>query len=207
MLIKKIFLSFFIFFIFISSSFSQERKAENNKKNYFYIAPFDFFFNTLKLGYERKMKNYNSFFLAGGFKLSEKETLINRIGGNVEIQYRINLFYNKETVNDISILKNYSLFSYFAPYFQYRYEEISDNFYKNSYKSDYTTTTIVNSYFGGAGLGLRFTGIENRFSFNLFAGGGLKYSELIGEKKYTDFFDVGYTGFAPKLDFQIGVAF
>ena len=70
-----------------------------------------------------------------------------------------------------------------------------------------TVTTIVNSCFGGCGFGFRLTGAENRFSFNVFAGGGLKLSDVQGDNKYTDFLEVGYTGLAPKLAFQMGIAF
>lgn len=205
-MVKKTVFSFFGMFLFISCLFSQEKKPEKRKENFFYTAPFDLFFNTLQLCYEKKLKNHNSVALLGGFKLSEKEGTISRIGGNGEIQYRINLFYDKETKSTIALVENYSAFAYFAPYLQYKYEEITDNISMNPSKSDYTLT-IVRSYFGGAGFGVRFTGIESRLSLNIFAGGGLKYSELHGSKKYTDFFDAGYTGFAPKLGFQIGIAF
>lgn len=77
-------------------SFSQEIK-EFKKENFFYVGPFDLLLNTIQLSYEKKLRNYNTIFFSGGFKLSEKENIKNRIGGTGEIQYRINLLYNKES--------------------------------------------------------------------------------------------------------------
>ena len=91
-------------------------------------------------------------------------------------------------------------------YLQYRYEEITDKIYISELYSVNQIST-VDSYFGGLGFGCRLTGIENRFCLNVFAGGGLKYSDLYGDKKYSDFFQVGYTGIAPKFGFQMGIAF
>jgi hypothetical protein len=202
---KKIFL-FVTGVLFASSAFSQViKEAEENKRcNYFYVGPADLFLNTLQLGYERKLSNHNTVALLGGFKLSKKGELINRLGGNGEFQYRINLLYNKEALS--SIAKRYSTFAYFAPYIQYRYEEITDVI-STDVTPPITQLTIVNSGFAGLGFGFRLTALENRFCINIFAGGGLKYSDINGLKKYDDFLEVGYTGIAPKVSFQMGIAF
>jgi len=191
--------------IWFSTAFSQTSATEDYKKrnNYFYVGPAELFLNTFQLGYEKKLKCHNSLFLSGGFKLSESDEVINRMGGNAEIQYRINLLYNKEAIGLIN--KNYSTFVYFAPYIQYRYEEIKDADYSDISKK--YITTFVNSSFGGLGFGIRLTAVENRFCINIFGGGGLKYSEVNGLKKYGGFMEPGYTGIAPKLSLQMGIAF
>ncbi|MGZ3862189.1 MAG: hypothetical protein ACXVPN_11745 [Bacteroidia bacterium] len=181
-----------------------ENATSKTHKNFFYVAPADLFLNTLQLGYERKLCNYNTFAVLGGFKLSKKDELINRIGGNGELQYRINLLYDKEALS--SIIKRYTTFAYFAPYVQYRYEEITDIILSDAMPAQ-TKITMVNSGFAGLGFGFRLTAFENRFCINAFAGGGLKYSDINGLKKYDDFLEVGYTGIAPKIAFQMGIAF
>lgn len=190
--------------ILVGSSFAQQTEAVNKRDNHFYIGPFDLFFNTLQLGYEHKLNNQNTITLLAGFKLSKRGEEMNRIGGNGEFQYRINLLYNKEAIS--SIAKKYSTFAYFAPYVQYRYEEITDVI-STDIAPPSTKLTIVNSGFAGLGFGFRLTALENRFCINLFAGGGLKVSDINGLKKYDDFLEVGYTGFAPKISFQMGIAF
>ena len=102
--------------------------------------------------------------------------------------------------------KKYSTFTYFAPFFQYQYEEITDKTYTDLLVPISSLTT-VNSYFGGFGFGCRFSAIGNRFCVNIFAGGGPKYSSLMGAKKYPDLLEVGYTGITPKLELQMGIAF
>ncbi|MEI8137728.1 MAG: hypothetical protein WCH21_10430 [Bacteroidota bacterium] len=197
---------FLVSFGFITNSFAQENAQNNQKKkdNYFYVGPLDLFLNTLQMGYERKLKNHNTIALIGGFKLSKKDEIINRLGGTGEFQYRVNLLYNKEALS--SVVKKYSTFAYFAPYLQYRYEEITDRVPTDISISE-KEITIVNSGFAGLGFGFRLTALENRFCLNVYAGGGLKYSDVSGNKKYADFTEVGYTGIAPKLSFQIGIAF
>lgn len=177
-----------------------------SKKNFFYIAPLDLIFNTIQVGYERKLRNHNSIALNGGFKLSKKDEIINRLGGNAEFQYRVNLLYNKEALNPM--IRNHSTYTYFAPFVQYRYEEITDAIPDSKdisvMKKDYT---YVNSGFVGFGFGVRLSALENRFTLNVFGGGGLKYSDVKGDKSYADFMEVGYTGIAPKISFQLGITF
>lgn len=189
---------------FSAQVFSQESTQPQKKRNsYFCFGPFDLFLNTLQIGYERKLKDHNTVAINGGFRLAKEDEKIHRLGGNGEFQYRVNLLYNKEAIS--SVVKKYSTFAYFAPYVQYRYEEITDAVPAEGGAN--TQLTTVNSVFGGLGFGMRLTAIENRFFLNAYAGGGLKYADVNGDKKYADFFEVGYTGIAPKLSFQIGIAF
>lgn len=206
---KKIIIVLIMGYIAITNnSFSQEGPVDTiiKRHNFFYVAPLDLIFNTIQVGYERRLANHNSIAFNGGFKLSKKDEIVHRLGGNAEIQYRINLLYNKEGFS--SLMKEHSTFAYFAPFTQYRYEEITDVF-QNS--TDFSLmdkeNTYVNSGFAGFGFGVRLTALENRFCLNLFAGGGMKYSDIIGDKGYSDFTEVGYTGIAPKISFQLGIAF
>lgn len=205
---KTIFSVILFCLLFIQTSFSQqveENQIKDNKKNdFFYFGPLDLFYNTLQLGYEHKIKNHNSIAILGGFKLSRKDEVTDRLGCNGEAQYRINLLYNKEALSPV--VKNYTTFAYFAPYFQYRYEEIYYGYIQSSPLNG-KVQTIVNSYFGGLGFGFRLTAAQSRFTLNVFAGGGLKYSDITGTKNYTGFTEVAYTGISPKVEFHMGIAF
>ncbi len=203
---KNILLTLLISLGFVGNVAAQETEIHEPKKrdNYFYVGPFDLFLNTLQLGYERKLKNHNTIAFTGSFRLSKKDEIINRLGGSGEFQYRVNLLYNKEAIS--AVAKKYSTFAYFAPYLQYRYEEITDPVFDGDSQA-LQKTTYVNSGFGGLGFGFRLTALENRFCLNLYAGGGLKYSDVHGDKRYADFMEAGYTGIAPKVAFQIGIAF
>lgn len=184
---------------------SEIAKSVDKRDNYFYIGPIDLFFSTLQLGYERRLKNNNTFALLGGFKLSQKNGIVERIGGNGELQYRINLLYNKEALN--KLMKNYSTFAYFAPFFMYRYEEVNETIYYGPVSPDQINKTMVNSGIGGLGFGFRLTAVENRFSLNAFVGGGLKLSDTNGTGNFTAFNEIAYTGIAPRLEFHMGIAF
>lgn len=192
--------------VLFASAMAQENKvATQEKENFFYIGPVDLFLNTLQLGYEKRLKNHNTLALLGGFTLSKSHNKVIDVGGTAEMQYRVNLLYNKEAISIVST--NYSTFAYFAPYFSYKYEEKMDNgYYESIYQSTDSLTTI-HSYFGGFGFGFRLAGIENRFCLNVFLGGGLKYSVVNGLDTYTEFMKAGYTGIAPKMGFQMGIAF
>ena len=89
-MIKQVSLTIAGIFLSLLPSFAQENKEPKRNENFFCVGPLDLFYNTLQLEYERKLRNHNSFALLGGFKLSKKEGTLNRIGGNGEIQYRVN---------------------------------------------------------------------------------------------------------------------
>ena len=180
---------------------AQDTNQNVRKLNRFYIGPADLFFNTLQLGYERNLRNHNSIALSAGFKMYKEDEVFHRIGVNGELQYRVNLDYNRESI--YSINSRYSTFAYFAPYLNYRYEEMKD---KNTNDNNYTST-YCNSVSGGFGFGFRLSALESRLCLNAFAGGGLKYSEVLGLDRYKDFLEVGYTGIAPRLAIQIGISF
>jgi hypothetical protein len=176
---------------------------ELKRNNSFYLGVTDIYFNTIQLGFERKLGNHNTLVFQPGLKLSKKEDYYNRLGVNGEVQYRINLLYNKEAISKIA--RQYSTFPYFAPFIQYRYEEIRDKVTVGdvvNYQPSY-----VHSGFAGVLFGFRFTAMENRFCMNVYGGGGLKVSDTKGAKKYDDFLEVGYTGLTPKLGIQVGIVF
>ena len=192
-----------LLFCNLTGNAQAESKAISGK-NYFYFAPADLFFNTLQIGYERKLNNSNTLAFSGGIELYRKNNYYPRLGTNFGFQYRVNLLYNKENVS--TVLKGHSTFAYFAPFLHYRYTEITDERVMSDIVSLRTTSNIYTT-FGGFGFGARFSALENRFCLNIFAGGGLRVSRTEGSKKYDGFFEPGYTGIAPKVEMQIGIAF
>lgn len=185
------------------TSIAQNDETPVRKGNMFYISPFELFLNTLQVGCEKKLKNHNTLALMGGFTLAKKNEVISDIGGSGEIQYRMNLLYNKRSINIVS--SQYSTFVYFAPFANYRYVEKTDVVLAEAIQAS-NNITYINSLFGGFVFGGRFSGVENRFCLNVFLGGGLKYSVVEGQKEYTEFLRPGYTGIAPKAGFQLGIA-
>jgi len=201
---RNLIISFFMLASLPLAAQNDEVPPTWEARNFFYVSPVDLFLNTLELGYERKLANQNSVAILGGFKLSQKDGYFNRLGGHGEFQYRINLHYKKS--NGGIVHQRFSTYGYFAPFALFRYEQIVDA-YSSDVSSSLNSTTFVNSGFTGVGFGLRLTGLESRFSMNFFAGGGIKYSDVTGQKSYEDFLQVGYTGITPKISFQMGIAF
>jgi len=84
--------------------------------------------------------------------------------------------------------------------------------YNNETYSYYNGYTYVYEYDfvkihgvgGGILFGTRFTFFK-RFSLDVYAGGGVKYSDK--DVQYTDIFREGYTGIIGKTNLQIGIAF
>jgi len=203
-MVRKTIISFLMLAPLALAAQKEEGEPMGRTCNFFYVSPVDLFLNTLELGYERKLANQNSVAMSGGFKLSQKDGYFSRLGGHGEFQYRINLHYKKS--NGGTVHQRFSTYGYFAPFVLFRYEQIVDA-YSSDVSSSLNSTTFVNSGFTGVGFGLRLTGLESRFSMNFFAGGGIKYSDVNGQKTYEDFLQVGYTGITPKVSFQMGIAF
>jgi hypothetical protein len=178
---------------------AQPANTQEDRKNYLYAGSFDVFLNTFLAGYERTIKN-NSVAVLAGFKLTQREEINHRIGGNVEVQYRINMMYNRQSKDRSGHLIT---FPYFAPFIMYRYEEITEEPSNDLLGQK----TIVNSAFGGAGFGLRLHGTNSRFTMNVFTGLGMKFSDNQGSGKYDGFLETAYTGLAPKFGLQLGIAF
>ncbi|MDP1803313.1 MAG: hypothetical protein Q8L81_18265 [Bacteroidota bacterium] len=198
---NKLIVFFSLLTLFVTAQNINQDKVIK-RSNFIYISPIDLFLKTFEIGYERNLKNNHAFAVTGGFKFDKTNETITRLGGTAEVQYKVNLLYSEGPKN--IVIRPYSVFTYFAPYLSYRYEEINESI--NS-EVNPPENSFIHSGFGGVGFGFRLTGLENRFSLNAYAGGGLKYSDITGDQKYNDFWDVGYTGFAPKLSLQMGITF
>lgn len=202
---KKIFLLPFVCIVFLPLlGAAQENAPVVMNRNFFYVSPVDLFLNTLELGYERVLPSKNCLYVAGAYRLSKKDNYYDHMGGGGELQYRVNLHYKDQGA--MTGRRNFSTFAYFAPYLNYRYEQIT--YAISGYGLSQTTSySAINSGFGGVGFGFRLMSNGSRFCLNLFAGGGLRMSDVNGVRKYDDFLQAGYTGIAPKVSFQLGIGF
>ena len=105
---------------------------------------------------------------------------------------------------------------FFAPYLRFSYTDISEDvtYASSTYNSNnyYTNISVeqnsyVRSYSGGLLFGVRMTGAENRFTTSIWAGGGLKASDVAGNQDYKDIYKIGYTGMIPRIGIQLGISF
>ncbi len=201
------------------SCFAQD-KAEDEiiHSNFIYGSPFGIFVNRFTLSMEHNLPSHNSFMVTGSLSLSDNLEKSER-GGGGEFQYRVNMSKHPDRSSKYS-------FFYFAPYMQYRYMDVIDGQYGNiyfannngtyaSHYSYYNEQRIIHSVSGGLLLGIRLTNKSNRLSFDLFAGGGMKYSDVSYKNHQETYsyarnysmFDAGYTGVVPRGGFQVGVSF
>ena len=198
--------------------FSQDTKQENKSEevihhHFFYGNPLGIFQNRFRLSLENDLKNHNSFMVMGNLILS-KGNGESKSGGGGELHYRINMSKHPDKANPF-------VFFYFAPYMEYQYLQLtSENHYYQTMYDIYKVPTyydrFINSVSGGLLMGVRLTNRSNRLAFNLYAGGGMKYStnkfsNINGNSYYEDwdntFIDPGYTGIVPKAGFQMGFSF
>lgn len=191
-------------------AFGQEA-AELPGKSRVYMSPWSFLANTFQLLYERDYSK-GSFLLAGDalvIRNKDEETL----GFGAEIQPRITVYSQNVTSTKRGKTSSYHAYIYGAPYLRYRY--IDATYTKDSMMYDIwgtligTITTretdIISSFSGGVVLGVRFTFVK-KLSLDLFAGGGVKFSDINGNKnRYGQVFDYGYTGILPKGGMKLGL--
>ncbi len=211
---KKI--ALFLFFAMSLSVASAQTSDSTYYKNHFYINPFDLFFKTFQVTYERDVtKSKNSIAFTGGVLL-EKSNNAFELGFNTELQYRINVF-------DYSTSKRgFQSNVFFAPYLQFRYIEHESTDELTSYamydpnNPNAKPVTVIDSrdanlrgYGVGVLMGLKSSAFNNRFCFGVYGGGGAKYTDVKGSQTVfgSSLVDENYTGITPKLGFQMGISF
>jgi hypothetical protein len=170
----------------------------NVGKNTFYLNPLPFYKNTFQVGYERKFGSAIGVLFSGGYTLVANNDDGKR-GGNGEVQFRY-YFVERNGKTNCSF--------YIAPYAKFNYMEStwwvennqSDLIYKDIY---------VSAYNGGLLYGVKWM-FKNRFTFDMYIGGGVQKSKINGEV-LSPRKDVRYygaiTGFVPKFGFQFGYNF
>lgn len=173
---------------------------EKAYKNVFSFNPIYFTTSTFMMGYEGFIQpNKSLAFYAGAiYDQDYKE------GFTGEFQYRY-------FISDQDIWQKDNLKIFFAPYLQYKYVEITDNWWVNgNIIEDYKYT--IHAYGGGILFGFKLTVIE-RLVFDAYVGGGIRrtndYKEDNIENYYYDdgLTDPGYNGIAPKAGVTVGFNF
>lgn len=209
----KTILFFIAALFFAQSGFSQGAQAEPKEesrfaKNHFYLSPFNLIASQFLVGYERDINKKHSILLMPGIILSDNNYAEADFGATVEAQYRYHIVAVK---NPRGKTKNDFRFNfYMAPFAQYQYLEYSDYSYYDEYGNYVSGESISNAYSGGLLFGTRFTFFE-RFTLDVYGGGGVKYSVNERNEEYYYYgggiFFPNYTGIIGKGNIQIGVAF
>jgi hypothetical protein len=217
-LVIALFVTFFMSYTSFSANKGLEDVSENTfeRKNFFYVSPFQLAAGHLQFGYERDFGEQNNslMFNAGVWLLESNDR--SREGVSLEFQYRWNMYHVHTNENATN---SYKL--YFGPFAQFHYNEIVEYYYDYVYEpwggSDYdiredadSKREIIRSYGGGVVIGNRFLFFD-RLTIDFMIGGGLKYSDIDAKKidYYSNYniFNPRYTGVIPKTKLQIGIAF
>jgi hypothetical protein len=158
------------------------------------VSPFHLIDGTFYSSYERIVGNDRSLYLAGGYRLSDNGDDKGWMG---ELQIRKYLFRLKSASTNQSLLSGfysglYGNGKYFSEYDKY-----------DSFTEDFEIKQIE----GGVIMGLQLV-FHKKLSVDFFLGGGLRVSEITGDREYDELFSPrGYTGIVPKIGFEVGVAF
>ena len=190
------------------------------------ISPFHFFDATFCASYEKPLKNNRSFQLEGGLRLADNGDDYGWMG---ELQVRKYLQTPKDYVQDQSLkgfyVGLYANAKYFKEqdnwidyrwiqehYYDYVYYENGDvnwseTIYHDGENEAYTVTNTFDVKQAETGVLFGFqTIINNALSLDLFLGGGLRGSDIEGERDpYINNGARGYTGVIPKAGFSVGV--
>lgn len=165
------------------------------------ISPFHFLDGTIYATYERALNNNNSFALSGGYRLSDNADEYGWMG---ELQLRKYIF--KPSINSSSESSLAGIYAGLYGNGKYFVEQYEKN-YSNTHRSS-TQEYDVKQMEGGVLMGMQIL-FSEKLSLDLYAGGGLRYSEFDNKPMYLDLYspERGYTGIVPKIGFDIGLTF
>ncbi len=212
-------LTFYLLIIIITNIYAQNDVLKFPYKNSIKLSPLSFC-NSLFLNYERNLGSkfgvvlsqgiyyYNSIlpkspidFLRNGLNPGIEG---NTIGYLSELQTRF--YFNEKQKSE---KKRSRLFV--APYGLYYIYNTNDYYYFEGQKSNPTRPDYKLTSFGG-GILIGYTFEINKFSIELYTGGGLKQNKTDMDKMVTrhfqtDVFSIAYKGIVPKFGFNLGFNF
>ncbi len=198
--------------------FAQTESTGLPYKNSIKLSPLGFNFNSFYLNYERRLGNDYGLVFTGGLYYYENNNSNNYIsfpffdynvnanmnGYLSELQFR-NYFFTKH-----SSANKWTRF-FFAPYGFYRYYDVKDYYpdYSNLNtlnKKDYT----IQTFGGGCVIGISLE--VNKFSMEIFTGGGIKLGNTDMEDEVennfkNEVYSPAYKGIVPKFGFNLGFNF
>lgn len=180
---KKVTL-FLILFISINTINAQNKEEEKpqsdfkyHKSNSIYLAPGNFTFRNIQVGYERFINTKNSVVVKAnyGSDLNRYNSYNdpNSFVVNAELSYRKYILYSiikKEKVADKEKQNLYGL--YVSPFIGYQYSKDYDYFYNGVSSSlvEYNNSAIL----GGIYIGNRFDLAKGLITIDMYFGGGVK---------------------------------
>jgi hypothetical protein len=170
------------------------------------ISPFHLFDGTFYTSIEKNLNNDRSFYLAGGYRLSDNGDDIGWMG---ELQIRKYLFrFNKsESLGDSPFSGVYGGLYGNGKYFSESESEYSYYDYEIDGFSYYQDDYEIKQVEGGVMMGIQFV-FHKKLSLDFFVGGGLRASEITGMYRFTPYSpERGYTGIVPKVGFDVGISF
>lgn len=193
---KNIFISLFALFSF--SSFSQTTLVK--------ISPFHLLDGTFYTSLEKNLNNDRSFYLAGGYRLSDNGDDFGWMG-ELQIRKYLFRFNNSKSFGDSpfsgvygGLYGNGKYFSEFDQNVSVAYGAADDYYYT---PEDYE----IKQGEGGVMMGIQLV-FHKKLSFDFFIGGGLRASEINGNYSRTPYSpERGYTGIVPKVGFDVGISF
>jgi len=163
-----------IFLFNISGSLGQDNSDISRKRNFFYFYPTEIISSNFQLGYEWDFGKKNSLMLVAGAILN-KSGGAEKQGFTGEIHLRMPLYAIENN-------ENFLLKLYWSPFVKYDYIEyyysyetcIWDNNFIQS--CEQPPDTYTKSFGAGVVSGARMI-LAKKIVFNLFVGGGLRYSD------------------------------
>lgn len=187
------------------------------RKSAIKISPIEFAKAEFQMSYERYFGDRTSSFVISPSFILKENSSETKEGIQIESQYRIYLSHLRS--DDQSVLlgfHNIGLYAgLYARYLDYR-EDYQFMWYEAgaSYSEEFTKD--ITSWEGGAIIGIQID-ITKRILLDLFAGGGVRYTDFTDSKEgvvdvdyyYDEYgvFDPEYKGVKPRLGLQIGVLF
>ncbi|HIA10807.1 MAG TPA: hypothetical protein EYN69_01885 [Flavobacteriales bacterium] len=165
--------------------------------NVFQFSPIHLLASQFKIGYERYFgKNPNSILLMAGVILQEKGQ-DTRNGASAELHFRISVLD--------ATYPNSSMRLFAGPFLKYKFVEKNEEKY-SFWQDPVMVKSTITTATGGVIAGLELS-IVDRVSFNLYMGGGAKYSESSDGSEQNSIFDAAYTGIVPEAGFLLGFKF
>jgi hypothetical protein len=186
------------------ATLSAQEQPTYSFKNTIKISPISFANNTFLMSYERGFGKYSGVNLSAGIYYYENNNNTSSTTGYLgELQYRYYFLANQAKSND----KIWNRL-FFAPYAFYRQYQVESNFIDRVYQA--SGKYAVNSYGGGVTLGYHLS--LSKFSFEVYAGGGIKLyadnskTRIMG-RYIGDIFNSSHPGIVPKAGLNIGFSF
>ena len=183
------------------------------------ISPVEFGKAEFQISYERYFGERSSSFVISPSFILKENNFESKEGFQIEGQYRIYLSHLRSDNQSVLLgFHNIGLYGgVYARYLDYK-EDYQYMWYDNtsgtSHSGEFTKDVVAKE--GGAIIGIQID-ITKRILLDLFAGGGVRYTDFTDSKEgvvgseyfYDEYgvFDPEYKGVKPRLGLQIGVLF